>query len=318
VNDRVRLFDVAFTVRVTDRDEATQTEEKVVSMVWATDPKSAAEVVGFALDHIADEVVKGKKTGPSHLQAEVPKKRGRPKKTLQDLDTLVHAGLLAERRKEEPLSQEEIRRRGYLSKALIEKIITLDDINRGNDEAWAKLEKVAPAGWFHDDAAMDAKIQNETRSYNGFVDPEATKVLPSEKNLSGLVTELEKRGVRVSLIELVAWTVTKRDVARAWVEQGGDMPEFLVAYVAKNPLTSVDEILLKPVVTELLDRHIEAQSALPLVQTCGQCSHFSRCTWLIGAKEDKTDCDWSPSRWSPIQSSPASAGVPGSITTASI
>ena len=37
---------------------------------------------------------------------------------------------------------------------------------------------------------------------------------------------------------------------------------------------------------------------LPEGTTCGDCAHFSRCKWLISAKEDHVSCDWFPRRFS--------------------
>lgn len=34
---------------------------------------------------------------------------------------------------------------------------------------------------------------------------------------------------------------------------------------------------------------------LPRGKTCGDCVHFKRCAFLVGAKAEYTRCDWSPS-----------------------
>lgn len=45
------------------------------------------------------------------------------------------------------------------------------------------------------------------------------------------------------------------------------------------------------------DRSDADLSALPQGERCGTCRNFGRCSWLIGASEDATNCDWSPSRF---------------------
>jgi hypothetical protein len=49
--------------------------------------------------------------------------------------------------------------------------------------------------------------------------------LPGE-NLSQLVTQAEKHGVKLNLIDVAQWTVLQRDALRAWIAQGGDNGEF--------------------------------------------------------------------------------------------
>ena len=39
-------------------------------------------------------------------------------------------------------------------------------------------------------------------------------------------------------------------------------------------------------------------------ETCGKCRHFSRCQWLVGAKENWAECDWYPSRFSALTPEP--------------
>lgn len=36
---------------------------------------------------------------------------------------------------------------------------------------------------------------------------------------------------------------------------------------------------------------------LPAGKTCGDCVHLPRCTWLIQATPERTDCDWFPRRF---------------------
>lgn len=36
---------------------------------------------------------------------------------------------------------------------------------------------------------------------------------------------------------------------------------------------------------------------LPAGKTCGHCTYFTKCSWLVQAKPWNTWCDWSPSRF---------------------
>lgn len=36
---------------------------------------------------------------------------------------------------------------------------------------------------------------------------------------------------------------------------------------------------------------------LPEGKTCGDCAHYSHCSWLFGCARTNTSCDWSPSRF---------------------
>jgi hypothetical protein len=36
---------------------------------------------------------------------------------------------------------------------------------------------------------------------------------------------------------------------------------------------------------------------LPGGKACKDCAHFSRCSWLVGAKPDWTSCDFNPHRF---------------------
>jgi hypothetical protein len=46
------------------------------------------------------------------------------------------------------------------------------------------------------------------------------------ENIGALGEHLALRGVNVSLIDLAEWSPMRRDVERAWLEQGGDRPDF--------------------------------------------------------------------------------------------
>lgn len=39
--------------------------------------------------------------------------------------------------------------------------------------------------------------------------------------------------------------------------------------------------------------------ALPEGTTCGDCLHYSRCSWLLSCARENTACDWAPSRFRP-------------------
>lgn len=47
------------------------------------------------------------------------------------------------------------------------------------------------------------------------------------ENLSQLTADVAKLGVKLNLVDVAGWPVIKRDMLRAWVEQGGDRPSFL-------------------------------------------------------------------------------------------
>jgi hypothetical protein len=38
-------------------------------------------------------------------------------------------------------------------------------------------------------------------------------------------------------------------------------------------------------------------AALPQGKTCKDCHAFEYCNWLLQAKADSTECDWTPSRF---------------------
>jgi hypothetical protein len=57
--------------------------------------------------------------------------------------------------------------------------------------------------------------------------PLAVKEGQPGENLSKLLTDAAVKGVILNLVDVAGWPVLKRDVLRAWVEQGGDRPEFL-------------------------------------------------------------------------------------------
>jgi len=49
------------------------------------------------------------------------------------------------------------------------------------------------------------------------------------------------------------------------------------------------------------DKYIVVPSTTPApptkANTCADCKHFSRCSWLLGRQGDEKDCDWTPSRF---------------------
>lgn len=50
--------------------------------------------------------------------------------------------------------------------------------------------------------------------------------VPGE-NIGELVNGLKAKGLEVNLVDVAAWPVVQRDVARAWLAQGGEIPETL-------------------------------------------------------------------------------------------
>jgi N6-adenosine-specific RNA methylase IME4 len=87
----------------------------------------------------------------------------------------------------------------------------------------------------------DAWIKLQYRAGPGFFQVEASSipkdVLPNE-NIGELADRLHAKGHSVNLIDLAGLSVTKRDVLRAWLDQGGDPPEFLAVYVQPSNETA--------------------------------------------------------------------------------
>lgn len=49
------------------------------------------------------------------------------------------------------------------------------------------------------------------------------------ENLSQLLTDVEKLGTKLSLVDVAAWSIIKRDMLRAWVARPEDgPPAFLI------------------------------------------------------------------------------------------
>jgi hypothetical protein len=61
-------------------------------------------------------------------------------------------------------------------------------------------------------------------------------LFPGEQPLNLLVEALLKRGYETNLVDVAGWPVLRRDVARAWAEQGGEPPEWLVALQIETQL----------------------------------------------------------------------------------
>ncbi len=112
-------------------------------------------------------------------------------------------------------------RNRYLDLAVKEGLLDEHDISEGDDAAWIKLQFRAPAGWFHDNATEAVPMPRDA--------------VPGE-NLATLRAELANRGVSVSLIAVAGWTVTRRDVARLWLVEGGEPPDWIVPLVGEGGL----------------------------------------------------------------------------------
>jgi len=48
---------------------------------------------------------------------------------------------------------------------------------------------------------------------------------------------------------------------------------------------------------------------LPKGSSCGNCYHIRRCKTMFGHTEMDTYCDWSPSRFIPVKTEAAAAGI---------
>jgi N6-adenosine-specific RNA methylase IME4 len=127
----------------------------------------------------------------------------------------------------------------YLDLAVKEGLLDEDDRSEGDDAAFIKLQFRAPAGWFHDNAT-------------GVV-PMPRDGLPGE-NIATLQHELTLRGVQIGLVDLAKWTVTRRDVARVWLMEGGEAPEWIAALIGveglrEAPAPSVSGFFDRPAAT---------------------------------------------------------------------
>lgn len=109
----------------------------------------------------------------------------------------------------------DVKRDILLSRAELEGLLSADDIGQGAEDAWIKLQYRAPPGWFPRGTFETAP--------NGAV---VTTPLPApgEPPIGFLVRDLNTKGLFVSLPEVCKWSTTRRDVARAWLAQGGDLP----------------------------------------------------------------------------------------------
>lgn len=44
-------------------------------------------------------------------------------------------------------------------------------------------------------------------------------------------------------------------------------------------------------------KHTPVEIAEDQKRDCRDCGHYGYCQWLIGAKDDWKECDWTPTRW---------------------
>lgn len=134
---------------------------------------------------------------------------------------------------EHPAVTDEDTRGLFLARALRENLLSNEDIAEGPADAWIKLQYRAPSGWFREGPNVTKKseiAQTVARHTNA-------DTLPGE-NVGRLVFELAQRGFDFKLTDVVTWPVVRRDVARAWIEQGGDPPEWLVElFKSAEPLS---------------------------------------------------------------------------------
>jgi hypothetical protein len=58
------------------------------------------------------------------------------------------------------------------------------------------------------------------------------------ENLSQLLTDCAGKGLKLSLVDVATWPVMKRHVLRAWVQQGGDLPDDFFPGAREVPVPS--------------------------------------------------------------------------------
>lgn len=80
-------------------------------------------------------------------------------------------------------------------------VLKEEDFAGGPQKAFVILNKKAPEGWFKE-----------------------------QENLASLLIAMDLRGVRMNLIQVCALTPIQRDVAKAWIDQGSERPDFLDAF----------------------------------------------------------------------------------------
>jgi phage N-6-adenine-methyltransferase len=96
-------------------------------------------------------------------------------------------------------------RKGFLIRAHQEKLLSFEELSGDIDDAWITLQYRAPPGWFTS---------------------QPTEPPEPEGAIGMLHAALTTRGVLAKLPEIAAWSTFQRDVARLWVEQGGEKPPF--------------------------------------------------------------------------------------------
>lgn len=54
----------------------------------------------------------------------------------------------------------------------------------------------------------------------------------------------------------------------------------------------------------------EPTMTLPDGVTCNTCAWMSRCVWLVGRRGNETECDFDPSRYTPVAAPPGGERQP--------
>jgi N6-adenosine-specific RNA methylase IME4 len=117
----------------------------------------------------------------------------------------------------------EAKRDALLVRAKNDALLTDADLAEGPDAAWIKLLYRAPPNWFPPASWFERAPVSTT---NGHPAP------PGIEHMGKLARDLNAKGLYVSLVEVAAWTITRRDVARSWLDEGGTgtVPDWLSAY----------------------------------------------------------------------------------------
>lgn len=126
-------------------------------------------------------------------------------------------------------------RDAILARAFEAKLLSAYDQTLPPNERWAILPYVAPVGFYAEALAAFALPEPAA------VTAAAPRDKLPDENLSLLATELTSRGCKISLIDVCGWSVVQRDIARAWIERGGDEPDFLSTFHSNGSSATLDD-----------------------------------------------------------------------------
>lgn len=138
--------------------------------------------------------------------------------TVADTDATLPAELNAKPAEpRRPIYEAEMR--VLIEAALRQGLLNSEDVGENVKETWDKLLHAAPQAWFDERVDLHQSPQFATPDVPPA--PAAAAVAsadPMPENLSQLHTALEARGCKATLVEVCAWTVEERALAKAWAE----------------------------------------------------------------------------------------------------